>query len=150
MHFHENSWKLESTAHNWCAYSSACEAVQFRPMRGQYFGSIGHHWHSLCQIFLLSSVFAFRMSSVCAIDNTNWCSGSAEVIILSSRWWIVRFRFLLANYLIERKMMDTTGAYGGGKAGAAFDPQAFIQRPPVIVRAVCWVRFLNFTLYYSH
>lgn len=38
--------------------------------------------------------------------------------------------------------MDTTGAYGGGKAGGAFDPQAFIQRPPVIVRAVCWVRGL--------
>ncbi|XP_063381010.1 synaptogyrin [Cydia fagiglandana] len=35
--------------------------------------------------------------------------------------------------------MDTTGAYGGGKAGGAFDPQAFIQRPPVIVRAVCWL-----------
>lgn len=35
--------------------------------------------------------------------------------------------------------MDSTGAYGGGKAGGAFDPQAFIQRPPVIVRAVCWL-----------
>ncbi|CAG9786018.1 unnamed protein product [Diatraea saccharalis] len=35
--------------------------------------------------------------------------------------------------------METTGAYGGGKAGGAFDPQAFIQRPPVIVRAVCWL-----------
>lgn len=35
--------------------------------------------------------------------------------------------------------MDTTGAYGGGKAGGAFDPQAFAQRPAVIVRAVCWV-----------
>lgn len=35
--------------------------------------------------------------------------------------------------------MDATGAYGGGKAGGAFDPQQFIQRPPVIVRAVCWV-----------
>ncbi|XP_028178542.1 synaptogyrin [Ostrinia nubilalis] len=35
--------------------------------------------------------------------------------------------------------MDTAGAYGGGKAGGAFDPQAFIQRPPVIVRAVCWL-----------
>ncbi|XP_026729037.1 synaptogyrin [Trichoplusia ni] len=35
--------------------------------------------------------------------------------------------------------MDTSGAYGGGKAGGAFDPQAFIQRPPVIVRAVCWL-----------
>ncbi|PZC82290.1 synaptogyrin [Helicoverpa armigera] len=35
--------------------------------------------------------------------------------------------------------MDTSGAYGGGKAGGAFDPQQFIQRPPVIVRAVCWL-----------
>ncbi|GBP19990.1 Synaptogyrin [Eumeta japonica] len=35
--------------------------------------------------------------------------------------------------------MDSTGAYGGGKAGGAFDLQTFIQRPPVIVRAVCWL-----------
>lgn len=37
------------------------------------------------------------------------------------------------------KMDTTMGAYGGGKAGGAFDPQAFIQKPTVIVRAVCWV-----------
>ncbi|XP_034830582.1 synaptogyrin [Maniola jurtina] len=35
--------------------------------------------------------------------------------------------------------METAGAYGGGKAGGAFDPQAFVQRPAVIVRAVCWL-----------
>ncbi|RLU16619.1 hypothetical protein DMN91_010687 [Ooceraea biroi] len=29
------------------------------------------------------------------------------------------------------------GAYGGGKAGAPFDPIAFVQRPQVILRAVC-------------
>uniref|UniRef100_A0A1B6DG20 Synaptogyrin n=1 Tax=Clastoptera arizonana TaxID=38151 RepID=A0A1B6DG20_9HEMI len=33
--------------------------------------------------------------------------------------------------------MDTGGAYGAGKAGAAFDPFIFIQRPHVILRAVC-------------
>ncbi|KAL7287611.1 hypothetical protein TKK_0018257 [Trichogramma kaykai] len=33
--------------------------------------------------------------------------------------------------------MDVGGAYGGGKAGAAFDPIAFVQRPQVILRAVC-------------
>lgn len=42
--------------------------------------------------------------------------------------------------------MDTTGAYGGGKAGGAFDPQAFVQRPAVIVRAVCWVCNVTFHL----
>ncbi|XP_076043289.1 synaptogyrin isoform X2 [Oratosquilla oratoria] len=31
------------------------------------------------------------------------------------------------------------GAYGGGKAGAAFDPITFVQRPQVILRAVCWL-----------
>lgn len=46
--------------------------------------------------------------------------------------------------------MDTSGAYGGGKAGGAFDPQQFIQRPPVIVRAVCWVRYFVFTLCGPH
>ncbi|CAB3361923.1 Hypothetical predicted protein [Cloeon dipterum] len=29
------------------------------------------------------------------------------------------------------------GAYGGGKAGGAFDPLQFIQRPQVILRALC-------------
>lgn len=32
------------------------------------------------------------------------------------------------------------GAYGGGKAGAPFDPLSFVQRPQVILRAVTWVR----------
>ncbi|XP_075231120.1 synaptogyrin isoform X1 [Lycorma delicatula] len=33
--------------------------------------------------------------------------------------------------------MDSGGAYGGGKAGAPFDPFTFVQRPQVILRAVC-------------
>lgn len=37
-------------------------------------------------------------------------------------------------------MMDFSGgAYGGGKAGGAFDPIGFVMRPTVILRAVCWV-----------
>lgn len=35
--------------------------------------------------------------------------------------------------------MDTSGAYGGAKAGGAFDPITFVQRPQVILRAVCWL-----------
>ncbi|RZC35678.1 synaptogyrin-1 [Asbolus verrucosus] len=35
--------------------------------------------------------------------------------------------------------MEGVGAYGGGKAGGAFDPIAFAQRPQVILRAVCWL-----------
>lgn len=35
--------------------------------------------------------------------------------------------------------MEGVGAYGGGKAGGAFDPISFVQRPQVIVRAVSWV-----------
>lgn len=34
--------------------------------------------------------------------------------------------------------MDT-GAYGGGKAGGSFDPLAFVQRPIVVLRSLCWV-----------
>lgn len=36
--------------------------------------------------------------------------------------------------------MEAGGAYGGGKAGAAFDPITFVQRPQVILRALSWVR----------
>lgn len=35
--------------------------------------------------------------------------------------------------------MDALGAYGGGKAGGAFDPITFVQRPQVILRAACWL-----------
>uniref|UniRef100_A0A182IXJ2 Uncharacterized protein n=1 Tax=Anopheles atroparvus TaxID=41427 RepID=A0A182IXJ2_ANOAO len=35
--------------------------------------------------------------------------------------------------------MDIGGAYGGGKAGGAFDLIAFVTRPTVILRAVCWM-----------
>nr|CAH7760872.1 unnamed protein product [Callosobruchus chinensis] len=35
--------------------------------------------------------------------------------------------------------MEGGGAYGGGKAGGAFDPITFVQRPHVILRAVCWL-----------
>lgn len=38
--------------------------------------------------------------------------------------------------------MEGVGAYGGGKAGGAFDPISFVQRPQVILRAVCWVSSL--------
>uniref|UniRef100_A0A336LX94 Synaptogyrin n=1 Tax=Culicoides sonorensis TaxID=179676 RepID=A0A336LX94_CULSO len=31
------------------------------------------------------------------------------------------------------------GAYGGGKAGASFDPLAFVQRPIVVLRFLCWL-----------
>lgn len=33
--------------------------------------------------------------------------------------------------------MDSGGAYGAGKAGGAFDPIVFAQKPQVILRAVC-------------
>ncbi|XP_058798142.1 synaptogyrin [Phymastichus coffea] len=33
--------------------------------------------------------------------------------------------------------MDGGGAYGGGKAGAPFDPITFVQRPAVILRGLC-------------
>ncbi|XP_046660744.1 synaptogyrin [Homalodisca vitripennis] len=33
--------------------------------------------------------------------------------------------------------MEGAGAYGGAKAGAPFDPFTFVQRPQVILRAVC-------------
>lgn len=39
----------------------------------------------------------------------------------------------------NKSEMDNTGAYGGAKAGAAFDPISFVQRPHVILRAVNWV-----------
>lgn len=35
--------------------------------------------------------------------------------------------------------MDVGGAFGGGKAGAPFDIIAFVQRPQVYLRALCWV-----------
>ncbi|XP_076757691.1 synaptogyrin [Xylocopa sonorina] len=39
---------------------------------------------------------------------------------------------------LSRNKMDG-GAYGGGKAGAPFDPIAFVQRPQVTLRAACLI-----------
>ena len=38
-------------------------------------------------------------------------------------------------------MMDGGGVFGGAKAGAPFDPVTFAKKPPVILRALCLVRF---------
>lgn len=38
-------------------------------------------------------------------------------------------------------MMDSGAAFGAGKAGAPFDPIAFVTRPQVILRFLCWVCF---------
>lgn len=35
--------------------------------------------------------------------------------------------------------MNVGGAYGGGKAGASFDPITFVQRPQVLLRGICWL-----------
>ncbi|XP_031640258.1 synaptogyrin [Contarinia nasturtii] len=35
--------------------------------------------------------------------------------------------------------MNAGRAYGGGKAGASFDPITFVQRPQVILRGCCWL-----------
>lgn len=35
--------------------------------------------------------------------------------------------------------MNAGGAYGGGKAGGAFDPLTFAMKPQVVIRALCWV-----------
>lgn len=42
---------------------------------------------------------------------------------------------------VVKTMME--GAYGGGKAGAAFDPITFVQKPQVILRGLCLVSFSN-------
>lgn len=38
--------------------------------------------------------------------------------------------------------MDGVGSFGAGRAGAAFDPFAFIQQPTTILRILSWVRHL--------
>ncbi|CAD7011693.1 synaptogyrin [Ceratitis capitata] len=35
--------------------------------------------------------------------------------------------------------MNAGGAYGGGKAGGAFDPLTFAMKPQVVIRALCWL-----------
>lgn len=41
--------------------------------------------------------------------------------------------------VVVLEKMEGVGAYGGGKAGGSFDPLTFVQRPQVILRALCWV-----------
>ncbi|KAH8237377.1 hypothetical protein KR038_010627 [Drosophila bunnanda] len=35
--------------------------------------------------------------------------------------------------------INNGGAYGGGKAGGAFDPVTFAMKPQVVIRALCWL-----------
>ncbi|XP_034102549.1 synaptogyrin [Drosophila sulfurigaster albostrigata] len=35
--------------------------------------------------------------------------------------------------------INAGGAYGGGKAGGAFDPVTFAMKPQVVIRALCWL-----------
>lgn len=46
--------------------------------------------------------------------------------------------------------MNAGGAYGGGKAGGAFDLIIFVQRPQVILRALCWVCTHSFNIERIH
>lgn len=39
--------------------------------------------------------------------------------------------------------INAGGAYGGGKAGGAFDPLTFAMKPQVVIRALCWVSKVN-------
>ena len=47
--------------------------------------------------------------------------------------------------VVTGRNMDGGGAYGAGKAGAPFDPIQFVQRPQVILRAVCLVSCISRT-----
>jgi hypothetical protein len=47
--------------------------------------------------------------------------------------------------VVTGRNMDGGGAYGGGKAGAPFDPIQFVQRPQVILRAACLVSNISST-----
>lgn len=40
--------------------------------------------------------------------------------------------------------INNGGAYGGGKAGGAFDPLTFAMKPQVVIRALCWVSNSSF------
>ena len=43
--------------------------------------------------------------------------------------------------------MDGVGSFGAGRAGAVFDPIAYIQQPTTILRLVAWVRLFFFSLW---
>lgn len=56
-------------------------------------------------------------------------------------------------FFLKTIIMDMGGAYGGGKAGGAFNPITFVQRPQVLLRAACWVSdnwFINVYLFPHH
>lgn len=60
---------------------------------------------------------------------------------LSITWsiYVIHESSRCTTHLVQNQNMEGAGAYGGGKAGGAFDPISFAQRPHVILRAICWV-----------
>ncbi|GLV44617.1 Synaptogyrin [Carabus blaptoides fortunei] len=62
------------------------------------------------------------------------------VYVLKGQYYInVVYRSRLDTEFSRLRNMEGVGAYGGGKAGGSFDPITFVQRPQVILRAVCWL-----------
>ncbi|XP_078036898.1 synaptogyrin [Augochlora pura] len=74
----------------------------------------------------------------------NKCLSASDILPISIDATLLEFEKTLENLTELKELilgfslskMDG-GAYGGGKAGAPFDPIAFVQRPQVILRGVC-------------
>ncbi|XP_076226065.1 synaptogyrin isoform X1 [Nomia melanderi] len=87
------------------------------------------------------AIFTTVKAPGAAILYTDTCSvGSVEYGLLhAARYLVPRLSALVRGSTpkeFSRTKMDG-GAYGGGKAGAPFDPIAFVQRPQVILRTIC-------------
>ncbi|XP_076392089.1 synaptogyrin [Megachile rotundata] len=104
----------------------------------------GEHQLSLIQAFVAYCRLRLTKERINIFIDPNKCLSASEALPISVSATLAEVEEAQSNLsnleklilLLSRNKMDG-GAYGGGKAGAPFDPIAFIQRPQVILRAVC-------------
>ncbi|XP_076226066.1 synaptogyrin isoform X2 [Nomia melanderi] len=104
----------------------------------------GEYHLSLMQAFVAYCRLRLTKDRINIFVNPNKCLSASMVLPTSVDATLAELEEATKNLSelekliprFSRTKMDG-GAYGGGKAGAPFDPIAFVQRPQVILRTIC-------------
>ncbi|XP_076382267.1 synaptogyrin [Megalopta genalis] len=111
-----------------------------------FFEIITYGEQHLCSISPFLTYWRLRLVTerINIFVNPDKCLSASHILPISIDATLSEFEKTLENLTELKKLISRFsrskmdgGAYGGGKAGAPFDPIAFVQRPQVILRAVC-------------
>ncbi|KZC11267.1 Synaptogyrin-2 [Dufourea novaeangliae] len=103
----------------------------------------GEQQLSLIQAFVSYCRLRLKKERINIFVNPNKSLSASEILPIAVNATLTELEEAKQNlYELEELILGMDGgAYGGGKAGAPFDPIAFVRRPQVILRAVCLVSY---------